>query len=117
MNKRKDIKRHLKKAPRVKYIRYISDDIDGLIYFVVYTDMEDYDDAPLLMAIDREGNLRLLVRLKSAAGDVSALMDSARMGPSFYDYRAVVCPDNTIFEVWSDSKGVGVGKFEVKDAK
>ncbi len=113
VNQRKDLKRKLTTVPQVKYIRYISDDPDGLLYFAVGLDIEEYDYSPLLMAVDREGSLKLLVRLMSAAGDKDALTDSARMGPSFYDYRVVVLPDRSLFQVWNSSQGIGVGKFEV----
>ncbi len=106
------IKRKLDKIPEVTYIRFISDDINGLIYFDVKLDMEYYDFAPLIIAIDRDGNLKLLARLWSAAGDKKAITASAKMGPGFYDYRAVLTANGDIFTIWNGSKGVAIGKLE-----
>ncbi len=106
-------KRKLEKEPEVRSIRYISDDKDGLIYFDVKLDMDMYDYSPLVAAVDREGNLKMLLRLWSAAGDKEALKTSGKMGPNFYDYRMVVLPDTSLFTVWNGSKGVGVGKFDI----
>ncbi len=106
-------KRKLDKVPEVTSIRFISDDINGLIYFDVKLDLEYYDFAPLVMAIDRDGNLKLLARLWNAAGDVKAIKETARMGSGFYDYRAVLTTNGDIFTIWNGSKGIGIGKLEM----